>query len=134
MRKLTVCRFIETSIYFWRIGIYPRLHLDSHDEKITMYKWSSWSWSYGSWIYNYMCNQCLSPLTLWVRTPFMAKCTQYNIMCTDCIDSYKSKYHMITTTTVAGRSGLSKCIYICILRRAQRKQATCRKSLTNFIT
>ena len=27
----------------------------------------SWSWSYGSWIYNYLCNQCLSPLTLWVR-------------------------------------------------------------------
>jgi hypothetical protein len=32
---------------------------------------SSWSWSYGCWIYNYLCNQCLSPLTLWVRTPFM---------------------------------------------------------------
>ena len=30
----------------------------------------SWSWSYGSWIYNYVCNQCLSPLTLWVRIPF----------------------------------------------------------------
>ena len=29
----------------------------------------SWPWSYGSWIYNYLCNQCLSPLTLWVRTP-----------------------------------------------------------------
>ena len=28
-----------------------------------------WSWSYGSWIYNYPCNQCLSPLTLWVWTP-----------------------------------------------------------------
>ena len=28
-------------------------------------------WSYGSWIYNYLCNQCLSPLKLWVR---------YNIM------------------------------------------------------
>ena len=26
-----------------------------------------WPWSYGSWIYNYLCNQCLSPLTLWVR-------------------------------------------------------------------
>ena len=26
-----------------------------------------WSWSYGSWIYNYLCNQCLSPLTLWVK-------------------------------------------------------------------
>jgi len=24
------------------------------------------SWSYGSWIYNYLCNQCLSPLKLWV--------------------------------------------------------------------
>ena len=32
------------------------------------------------WIYNYLCNQCLSPLTLWVRSPFMAKCTRYNIM------------------------------------------------------
>ena len=40
----------------------------------------SWSWSYGSWIYNYLCNQCLSPLMLWVRTPFMAKSTRYNIM------------------------------------------------------
>jgi hypothetical protein len=38
------------------------------------------SWSYGSWNYNHLCNQCLSPLTLWVRTPFMAKCIRYNIM------------------------------------------------------
>ena len=29
----------------------------------------SWSWLYGSWIYNYLCNQCQSPLTLWVRIP-----------------------------------------------------------------
>ena len=28
-----------------------------------------WSWSYGSWIYNYLCNQCLSSLKLWVRIP-----------------------------------------------------------------
>jgi hypothetical protein len=40
----------------------------------TKYKLSSiwgpsWSWSYGSDIYNYLCNQCLSPLTLWGRTP-----------------------------------------------------------------
>ena len=26
----------------------------------------SWPWSYGSWIFNYLCNQCLSPPTLWV--------------------------------------------------------------------
>jgi len=25
----------------------------------------------GSWIYNYLCNQCLSPLTLWVRIPLI---------------------------------------------------------------
>jgi len=27
-----------------------------------LYKGPSWSWSYGSWIYNYLCNQCISPL------------------------------------------------------------------------
>ena len=30
----------------------------------------SWPWSYGSWIYNYLWNQCLLPLKLWVQTPF----------------------------------------------------------------
>ena len=25
---------------------------------------TSWSCAYGSWMYNYLCNQCLSPLTL----------------------------------------------------------------------
>ena len=30
----------------------------------------SWSCSSGSWIYNYICNQCRSPLTLLVRIPF----------------------------------------------------------------
>jgi hypothetical protein len=29
----------------------------------------SWSWSYGSWIYNYLCNQCISPLKMWVKIP-----------------------------------------------------------------
>jgi hypothetical protein len=39
------------------------------------YTWShillgpSRSQSYGSWLSNYQCNQCLSPLVLWVRTP-----------------------------------------------------------------
>ena len=31
---------------------------------------ASWSWSYDSCIYNYLFNQCLSPLTLWVRIPY----------------------------------------------------------------
>jgi len=37
---------------------------------------SLWSWSYDSWIYKYLCNQCLSPLKLRVRVPFMARCTR----------------------------------------------------------
>jgi hypothetical protein len=32
------------------------------------------SWSYGSWIYNYLCNQCLSPLKLWVRAEKNSNC------------------------------------------------------------
>ena len=34
-----------------------------------------WSWSYGNWIYNYLCNQCLSPLMLRVRILIRARCT-----------------------------------------------------------
>jgi len=29
---------------------------------LSYFEGSSWSWSYGSWMYNYLCNQCLSPL------------------------------------------------------------------------
>jgi len=34
-----------------------------------------WTWSYGSWIYNYICNQCISPLMLWVRISIRPRCT-----------------------------------------------------------
>ena len=37
-------------------------------------------WSYESWIYNYLCNQCLSPLKLRVWTLLMVRCTRYKIM------------------------------------------------------
>ena len=43
------------------------------------WKGPSW-WSYCSWIYNYLCNQCLSPLKLWVQILLKAGCTWYNIM------------------------------------------------------
>jgi len=32
-------------------------------------------WLYGSWIYNYLCNQCLSQLMLWVWISIRARCT-----------------------------------------------------------
>jgi len=28
----------------------------------------SWTWSYHIRIYSYLCNQCLSPIMIWVRT------------------------------------------------------------------
>jgi hypothetical protein len=37
----------------------------SWQEQTTFWWEPSYSWSYGSWIYNYLCNQCLSPLKLW---------------------------------------------------------------------
>ena len=40
----------------------------------------SWSWSYGRWIYSYLCNHCLSPLTVFSSNPTQARCTRCNIM------------------------------------------------------
>jgi hypothetical protein len=36
---------------------------------------SSWPWSHGSWIFDYLCNQCLWPLMLWVGISIRAMCT-----------------------------------------------------------
>ena len=38
-------------------------------------KGQSWPWSHGGWIYNYLWNQCLSPLMLWVRLPLRGRWT-----------------------------------------------------------
>jgi hypothetical protein len=40
----------------------------------------SWSWSYGCWIYNYLYNQCLSPLKFWVQILFIARWTRIKTM------------------------------------------------------
>ena len=37
---------------------------------VTTMKGPSCSWSYGSWIYNYLCNRCLSQITLRVKISF----------------------------------------------------------------
>jgi len=54
----------------------------------------SWSWSYGRRIYNYLCNQCPSPLMLWVRIPLMARCTWYNINNIICRTAHASINHI----------------------------------------
>ena len=47
---------------------------------------SWWSWSYSSWIYNYLYNQWVSQLKLWILIPFMARCTP--ISCKNKNDRY----------------------------------------------
>jgi len=42
--------------------------------------WLRPSWSYGSWIYNYLWNQCLSPLMLWVRI-LLRQCVLDTTLC-----------------------------------------------------
>ena len=59
---------VETNIFLYSVWF------------IQIKKGPSWSWLYGSWIYIYLCNQCLSPLILWVRTSLMTRCTRYNIV------------------------------------------------------
>ena len=49
-------RFVSISGYLWSM------------ECNNLFWRPSWTWSYGSWIYNQLCNQCLSPLTLWFQT------------------------------------------------------------------
>ena len=41
----------------------------------TIFTGPSWPWTHGIWIYNYLCNQCLSSLMLWVRISIRARCT-----------------------------------------------------------
>jgi hypothetical protein len=41
---------------------------------------SPWGRSHGSWIYSYLCIQCLSSLTMWVRILLMENCTRYIII------------------------------------------------------
>jgi hypothetical protein len=42
-----------------------------------------WLWLYGSWIYNYLCNQCPSPL-LWVQIPSVER-TKFRWIIWPCI-------------------------------------------------
>ena len=52
---------------------------------LTSFQGPSLSLSYMKLDFNYLCNQYLSPLALWVRISLIARCTRYNIICdNDC--------------------------------------------------
>ena len=54
----------------WLAYILFTFHLSKHVKALPL-----WSWSYGICIYNHLCNQCLSPLMLWVPISIRARCT-----------------------------------------------------------
>jgi hypothetical protein len=56
-----------SKIFFWLIVVI--VCLTGLDLCIWIAVWPSWSWSSGTWTYDYLWNQCLLPLTLWVRIP-----------------------------------------------------------------
>jgi len=78
---IQISKSIDSLLFDWRIRhVYKRRRNSFvcwepinrfNQTHVSICPWGpSWSWSYDSWIYNYLCNQCLSPLTLWVRIPF----------------------------------------------------------------
>jgi hypothetical protein len=77
-----------------------------------------WSWSYGSWLYNYLCNRCLSPLTLWVRTPLSR-----GVLDTSPLMLWVQISYIVVVSFIGGGN-----------RSTLRKPRTCHKTLTNFIT
>jgi hypothetical protein len=70
----------------WRLDLYNARYIRSFILDINSDSFSyivegpTWLWLYASWIINDICNQCLSSLKLWVRTPFTTRCTRYNIV------------------------------------------------------
>ena len=57
------------------IKFYVQLHLYWNWLKLDNMEGPSWPWSYGNWIYNCLCNRCLSPLMMSVRTLIRVRCT-----------------------------------------------------------
>jgi hypothetical protein len=64
-------------ISFTKGGVKNQIHLSHLKSYIFIYG-TIMAMIDGSWMYDYLCNQCISPLTLWVPIPL--KCTRYNIM------------------------------------------------------
>jgi hypothetical protein len=71
---------VSSSKYLVIVLFLNPLSLGNSSTSSSSWSWSC-SWSYGSWIYNYLCNQCLSPLKLRVQILFIARCTRYNKSC-----------------------------------------------------
>jgi hypothetical protein len=77
-KGIGVRAFYNISIISWlsvllmgETGVHGENHRPVASHWCDLWKYMSWSWSYGSCVFNYLCNQCLSPQTLWVWIPLI---------------------------------------------------------------
>ena len=66
---------IQKRFWSWYLFDFQCRSLNLYSMFIHILRGPPWLWSYGSWIYNYLFNQCLSPLILWVQISSREKCT-----------------------------------------------------------
>ena len=73
-------------------------------KKVALSLLSLWLWSYGSWIhvFLYLCNQCLSPLKLWFRIPFMANKSSCVVLDTTLLCDKVCQWLKLATAQVIG--------------------------------
>jgi hypothetical protein len=67
-------QYISNKNHNYRWKYYQKNNIIEHAKNLygnllDLHRGPSWSWWHGSWFYNYLWNQCLSPLMLRVRNP-----------------------------------------------------------------
>jgi hypothetical protein len=62
---------------------------------------------YGSWIYNYLLNQCLSPLMLWVRISIRATCIT---LCDKVCQWLPTGFSAVSSTNTTDRHDLTEIL------------------------
>jgi hypothetical protein len=62
MKLVLLFTFVRYNLSLHHINFFITNHICIMVHTPIEYSNSGSSWSYGSWIYNYLCNQCLSPL------------------------------------------------------------------------
>ena len=100
------------------------------------------SWSYGCWILNYLCNQCLSSLMLWVQISIRARCTTLcDKFCQWLVTSplfsppKKNDCHDITEILLKVALNTNNHIDCTIYNNIHHQNSTaCRQELTEILT
>ena len=99
------------TIYKYIAFVVLKMHI-SVEHDISILEWFSISicrgpsWLYGSLIYNYLCNQCLSPLMLWVQISIMARCTT---LC-DKVCQWLSQGPLVSSTNITDHHDITEIL------------------------